>query len=242
MQATYWEFKNRALVFGLIFGVSFGAYFLDPQNAAAALANWVGPRLRTDPDRIARFLFALAACLLMVFAWVRTWASSYLHAKVVYASEVKSESLVADGPYRHIRNPLYFGNIVMAIGLGALMSRIGFFLAIVSMPVFCYRLIFREEAELEASQGEHYERYWRAVPRLWPSLRPRIPSAGHEASWIAGFKAEFWAWGSVIATAVFAVTLNVEFFLIILAASIGLLWLSTVLLQRKARTVRPTDS
>ncbi|HEX2715284.1 MAG TPA: isoprenylcysteine carboxylmethyltransferase family protein, partial [Candidatus Acidoferrales bacterium] len=80
-----------------------------------------------DPDPLARLLFAFAAFLLVVAALIRTWASSYLHAGVVYAAEVKTESLVADGPYRRVRNPLYFANVLMAIGMGALMSRAGFF-------------------------------------------------------------------------------------------------------------------
>ena len=182
MRATNWEFKNRAMVFGLIFGFSFSAYFLDQQNSAAALANWLGAARGIDSNLIARGLLVLAACLLAAAALVRTWASAYLNANVVYASEVKTESLVADGPYRRTRNPLYFANMLMALGMGALMSRIGFFVAMIAMAVFCYRLIFREEAELQASQGEQYRRYQNAVPRLWPALQPRTASAGRQAN------------------------------------------------------------
>ena len=63
-------------------------------------------------------------------ALVRTWASAYLHSSVVYAAEVKTASLVADGPYRQVRNPLYFGNVLMVIGIGSMMSRV----------VLCWRL------------------------------------------------------------------------------------------------------
>jgi len=123
MKATDWEFTNRALVFGLIFAGSFPLYSLDRQNSVAALASWLAPRIGADPDHTARFLFAFAALLLVMAALLRTWASAYLEAGVVYASTVKTEDLVADGPYRHTRNPLYFANILMAIGMGALMSR-----------------------------------------------------------------------------------------------------------------------
>jgi protein-S-isoprenylcysteine O-methyltransferase Ste14 len=195
MKATSWEFSNRALLFGLIFAVSFPLYFLDPQNSTAALANWIGSKWQMDADLVARLLFAFAALLLVLAALIRTWASSYLHATVVYAAEVKSASLVADGPYRHVRNPLYFANVLMIIGMGAMMSRVGFFVALAAMLVFCYRLIFREEAELQANQGEQYEAYRKAVPRLWPALWPRIASAGRRATWAEGFKAESWYWG-----------------------------------------------
>jgi len=79
---------------------------------------------------------------------------------------VKTEDLVADGPYRHTRNPLYLANILLAIGMGALMSRIGFVVAVLLMVVFSYRLILREETELRSNQGERYERYATAVPSL----------------------------------------------------------------------------
>jgi protein-S-isoprenylcysteine O-methyltransferase Ste14 len=233
VKATNWEFKNRALVFGLILGLSFSLYALDHENSAAVLANGLGPRIRMDPDHVARLLFAGAAFLLAMAALIRTWASSYLHASVVYATEVKTESLVADGPYRRVRNPLYFANVLMAAGMGALMSRTGLAVAILAMVVFCYRLILREEGELQASQGEPYQAYLRAVPRLWPAWRPRIPSSGRQASWARGFKAEAWYWGFAAAVAGFAITLNFKVLFAILGASLVLFWASSMLLQKK---------
>jgi protein-S-isoprenylcysteine O-methyltransferase Ste14 len=242
MRATNWEFKNRALVFGLIFGCAFALYVLDPQNSSAALANWLEAKFRIDANLIARLLFALAVCFLVGAALFRSWASSYLRANVVYASEVKTASLVADGPYRRVRNPLYFANVLMAAGMGALMSRSGFFVVIAAMLAFCYRLILREERDLQASQGEHYNRYRNAVPRLWPALTPRTASTGRQANWMAGFKAEFWCWGFAIGIAAFAITLNTTVFFVILTASVFLLWLSTLLIQRSSHGARPTDS
>src|SRR5207244_5419566 len=113
---------------------------------------------------------------LICAAIIRTWASAYLKSEVVYASEIKTAALVADGPYRHVRNPLYFGNVLLALGMGAMASRTGFVVLQILMWLFCYRLIFREEAELRAVQGEQYDAFKKAVPRLLPSLTPRIPS------------------------------------------------------------------
>src|ERR1700730_13815428 len=78
MEATNWEFRNRALLFGLIFAFSFPLYSLDHQNATAAVANWLGPRLRMNADLVAHALFAVAALLLVGAALIRTWASAYL--------------------------------------------------------------------------------------------------------------------------------------------------------------------
>jgi protein-S-isoprenylcysteine O-methyltransferase Ste14 len=232
MQATQWEFKNRAMVFGLIFAVAFPLYAFDHENSTAVLSDWLAARLRLDPFLLLHVLFACAAFLLVVAAWVRTWASSYLRADVVYASDVKTEFLVADGPYRRVRNPLYFANVLMAIGMSAMMSRTGFFVAVAAMLVFCSRLILREEAELLASQGEGYERYRKAVPRLWPSLRARIASSGRAANWAEGFKAEFWYWGFAASLVVFAITLDRKLFFIILGASLAVFWVSSLVLRK----------
>ena len=106
MRATNWEFKNRAMVFGLIFGLASTAYFFDPQNSVVAVANWLEATRGMNANLVARLLLLLAVGLLVIAALLRTWASSYLKASVVYASQIKTESLVADGPYRRVRNPL----------------------------------------------------------------------------------------------------------------------------------------
>ena len=220
----------------MIFAYGFLLYSLDRQNSTAALANWLGLRLGMDSDLMARLLFAGAAFLLVVAAFIRTWASSYLQATVVYASEVKTASLVADGPYRRVRNPLYFANVWMAVALGSMMSRSGAVVAIVAMLAFCYRLILREESGLAATQGQQYESYRAAVSRLWPSLRPRIAASGRRARWAEGFKAESWCWGFAAAVLAFAITLHIKVFFGILATSVVSLWLSSVVPRKKSNS------
>jgi len=234
MRASRWEFENRALLFGLIFAVAFPLYAIDGQNSAAALSNWLGSRLGRPPDLVAHVLLALAAALVAAAALLRTWASSYLVAEVVYATELKSESLVDDGPYRHVRNPLYFSNVLMAIGMGFLMSRLGFVVAVLGMIVFCYRLVLREEASFAETQHERYEQYRRAVPRLVPALRARIAAGGRRPSWSKGFKAEAWYWGLALALTAFAATLSLKIFGVVLAASLGLLWISSLALRKRS--------
>lgn len=235
MKASNWEFANRATVFGIIIGCSFGFYFLDKENSTAALANWFEAHWHVNADMVARILFGIAALILVLAAFIRTWASSYLHAGVVYATQVKSASLVADGPYRFVRNPLYFANVLMAIAFGFMMSRVGFVVVVVAMTVFCYRLIFREESELQTNQGVSYEAYRKTVPRIWPSPWPRIAASGRAAKWSDGFKAEAWYWGFALALVAFAVTLKLAVFFVIFAVSLGLFWFSASAMEKKSR-------
>src|SRR3954471_8600853 len=104
MRATDWEFKNRAAIFGCIFGFSFFLFSVDHVNAASWLATKLASTTGTDEVLVERTLFSVAALLLIGAALVRTWASAYLKSEVVYASEIKTATLVADGPYRHVRN------------------------------------------------------------------------------------------------------------------------------------------
>ena len=144
-----------------------------------------------------------------------------------------TSNLVVRGPYRHVRNPLYFGNVLMAFGMGAMASRTGFVALQVLMLIFCYRLIFREEAELRAAQGERYDAFTKAVPRLCPALTPRIPAAGGKANWAAGFTAEGWVWGFALAVTLFAITLKQKAFLIVLAVSWGVFFVVAIVRRKK---------
>jgi protein-S-isoprenylcysteine O-methyltransferase Ste14 len=235
MKATDWEFNNRAFLFGMVFALGFPLYAVDQRNSTEALARWLGQYVHIDAGSLTRLSFALAAIVLVIAAFLRTWASSYLHADVVYATKVKAESLVADGPYRHVRNPLYLANVLMAVAMGSIMSRAGFVVSVVAMWFFSYRLILREEAELAASQGDRYRAYCERVPRLWPSLRARVAASGQQPKWGQGFKAELWYWGFAASLVSFAATLKLKLFFIILAASIAVFWLISSLLAKKSK-------
>jgi hypothetical protein len=146
MKATHWEFTNRAMLFGLIFAFSFPLYFLDHQNPTVALADWIASGLQVDADLVARLLFAFAALLLVVAALIHTWASSYLHAGVVYAAEVKTASLVA----RFKAESWYWGFAVALVAF-AITLKLTLFFAILagSLALFWFPRWFFKRMTLE---------------------------------------------------------------------------------------------
>ncbi len=219
MKATEFEFRNRFWIFGLIVGAGFWLYAVDHVNTVQYLINRTIGENSPHADLLARCALAFAALLMLLTALLRTWATSYLRADVMQDHDLRAEKLVASGPYRHVRNPLYLGNILMAVGMGLLASRAGFVVIVVGNWIFCRRLICLEESNLQREQGEPYFEFCRRVPRLWPAMRPRLPDSGLKPHWRQAFVGELFMWGFFAAVAAFAITLHIKFFWITVAVS-----------------------
>ena len=123
-------------------------------------------------------LFLRSALLIGAAAATRTWASAYLGSDVIHDLKLHTANLVADGPYRHVRNPLYLGSFLLSVGLGFLASRLGFVLLTAGGLIRVLRLIGYEEGNLEQQQGRRFREFTRAVPKMIPSILPQLPSAG----------------------------------------------------------------
>jgi protein-S-isoprenylcysteine O-methyltransferase Ste14 len=109
---------------------------------------------------------AIGVPLIALGEVVRVWAAGYL---------VKTRQLITGGPYRHTRNPLYFGRFLILTGLGiAAWLPWGFNLVLLLagwIGFFGYYLPRKERIEparLEETHGEPYRRYRDAVPALFP--------------------------------------------------------------------------
>src|SRR5271166_2582459 len=226
MRATEFEFRQRWLCFGIICAVSYSFLAFDHVPAGARLADGLMAWTHWPELGALHAVFGAAAALMFLAALVRTWGSAYLGRTVVHDAVVHGEELRAAGPYRHVRNPLYFGNVLMSVAMGLVAPVIGCLVMIAAVVVFNYRLIGREEPVLEAEQGDRYRAFMRAVPRLWPTLRARIPASGGAPDWINGLSAEAFFWSFALGLAAFAVTLNILWFYAGLVASPALSWLA----------------
>jgi len=220
MIATEFEFRRRSLLNLVQFGVAFLLYTVDRVNVVWAFAAWNTPR----GAFIARIVFEAGALLVGFAAVIRTWAAAYLRSDVVHDKALHTERIVADGPYRHVRNPLYIGTFLLSVGLGLLASRSGFIVLAAGAAIRILRLIGREEAHLKREQGERFHEFCRRVPRLLPSWRPRVPSAGLAAEWGQAFRGEAFMWGAFITMVGFAITLQMRVADILGGATLAL-WL-----------------
>lgn len=83
----------------------------------------------------------------------------------------QGKKLITDGPYGLIRNPMYFGTLL--IGLGINMVIFAWWAAIIFFIIFLsiyIRQIRREEADLSRRFGEEYKNYCKVTSRYFPRI------------------------------------------------------------------------
>jgi hypothetical protein len=131
----------------------------------------------------------------VVGAWLRTWGAAYLGAGVVQDRRMHGAGVVADGPYRYVRNPLYLGTFVHTLALALLMPVSGAIFAVVSIGWFQVRLILAEEPFLAERLGTAYSDYCAKVPRLWPAMKARVSAGGTRPRWGQAVLGEIYKWG-----------------------------------------------
>ena len=237
MRATKFEFEQRFWIIAVLFVLAFGLYAVDHTNSAVALLHWIAPAI--DPDKAQglfwlRMIFGCGALLVFLASALRTWATAYLRAEIVHDASQHSEALVADGPYRYVRNPLYLANLPLAAGVGALASRLGWVTLLAGTLLFCYRLILREEAGLLETQDQSYHHYLKAVPRLWPALTPRVPAGGEKPRWGQAIAGEMFFWLQGVAVLSFALTLNFKLMWIVFASSFLVYFVTVRVIKKRA--------
>jgi protein-S-isoprenylcysteine O-methyltransferase Ste14 len=243
LRATEFEFRYRFFIIMALFVGGFSCYALDPVNVSVMLAE----RLLGHPvelgvagDRHAVQIFLGFGSLLAVMAaLVRTWSAAYLQSAVVHDPKLHAEELVADGPFRYVRNPLYFGGVLFAVGFAMAASRLGFVVIVGGLTLFYYRLIAREEWLLSQTQGEGYRQFLKAVPRLVPSFGPRVPAGGLVPRWGQAMFGETFMWFFAAAAVCFAATLSAHLFMITTVAGVAASFLAQAAMRRRGHNTSP---
>ena len=114
--------------------------------------------------------FLTGGILVLIGESIRLWAVGYA-GSATRTRHVGAPSLITNGPYGRVRNPLYVGNFVLSLGLCVMAwawmpYMIGIFVAAFGIQ---YGLIVSlEEESLRKIFGAPYEAYLVAVPRFLP--------------------------------------------------------------------------
>jgi protein-S-isoprenylcysteine O-methyltransferase Ste14 len=214
MRASAIEFRLRMVIQIVI--VFFG--FWAPWIASSTGGYDFGQRISTlewlplELSRMGLASFSVATPIVIVLgalaalagAVLRVWGAAYLGYSTVHHGEMQAGAVMADGPYRYMRNPLYFGGWFMMIAVSLLMPPSGALFTVVLITAFYLRLILGEEAFLGKQLGEPYQQYLRAAPRLLPRLRGSLPPAGNKPHWLTALFTEVFPIGAFFTMAVLA--------------------------------------
>jgi protein-S-isoprenylcysteine O-methyltransferase Ste14 len=89
----------------------------------------------------------------------------------VFIGGIKNETVVRQGPFSIVRNPLYVFSFIGTVGVGLQSGRLSIALLLALVFMLYYRFVVaREEAFLLNKFGEPYQNYLREVPRWIPNF------------------------------------------------------------------------
>jgi protein-S-isoprenylcysteine O-methyltransferase Ste14 len=174
----------------------FRAFVFKNRGALLAIpAVWLALR-----GRPSAFSTALGLPIAFAGEFLRCWAVGY-SGVTTRSDRVTAPEFVSNGPYAHLRNPLYVGNFLTALGFtiaftGALPARsrasvmtlsLGFMAAVYSV------IIPHEEAFLAKEFGEDFALYLERVPPIIPRLSSYSRAQGEFDPAVIG-KAETRTW------------------------------------------------
>lgn len=128
---------------------------------------------------------ALGLPLAFIGEAIRCWAVGY-SGVTTRGDRVEAPRLITAGPYAYVRNPLYVGNFVSALGLAlaytgknSFVSRASLVAASLGTAAAVYATIIpHEEQFLQREFGEEFALYCERVPALLPLSEPAPDGEG----------------------------------------------------------------
>jgi protein-S-isoprenylcysteine O-methyltransferase Ste14 len=112
------------------------------------------------------FIWPIGIGIFLVGVALRIWAQQHLHHRLRVHKQ-----LTATGPYKFIRNPLYFGNIMICVSATIVSGVLWLIPVTLFWCIGTYSLVIRyEEARLLNKYGDPYRRYLLEVPRWFPKM------------------------------------------------------------------------
>lgn len=200
MRASRLEYRFRYLLHTLVYIIGFWAPWtryapgvgLTGRSTWLVLSAWLSRQGWLTFSGAVQALLVLALLFSGAGAWLRLWGAAYVGSGVVKSESMHGETLLADGPYRRTRNPLYLGTLLHTVGVALLMPPSGAVFTIALLWLLQIRLALAEEPYLASRFGEAYAAYRDLVPRFLPSPRPLVPAGGRRAQWGQALLGEFY--------------------------------------------------
>ena len=217
MAASRFEYKYRCLIHALIYMLGFWAPWVNWPGVPNPLgltdkSTWIVLSSQLSEHKLLSFMAAVNVVLILALLFTalgaifRIWGSAYVGSTIVQSRQMHGEAMLADGPYRRTRNPLYLGTLLHTIGIAIVMTPSGAIFAITLLWIFQIRLALAEEPFLAERFGQPYLDYKAAVPRFLPSLTPLVPAAGQQPQWLQAIVGELYFLGAFLVLGIFGWT------------------------------------
>jgi len=212
MGATKLEFRFRVAIIAVVITLGFWAPWIEAWRIGGRTPLWAWLAFKLTRLGLLRFAAAVpavlvAASLIATLSVVlRVWGTAWMGTFAVLDGRMQAGVMVADGPYRFVRNPLYLGSWFMFAAMAFVMPPTGALFTMLLLTPFLLRLILGEEAFLTHQLGQPYKDYQQAVPRLIPRLRTKlwpevIRPSGCKPQWLRAILSEVSPIGVFIAVA-----------------------------------------
>jgi protein-S-isoprenylcysteine O-methyltransferase Ste14 len=234
-------FRLRVPIFVLLYLLGFWApWNLHGSHGTLWLAastmigrtGWIG----LGPATLLVTIAALASLCLGTL--LRLSGTAYLGSAVMSGLTMRGDDVVAAGPYRYIRNPLYVGAWLLALGVSVLMPPDGAAFFMLAFSAFTLILVRAEERFLTARQGDRYRRYLRAVPRFLPFRKPAPAPESVVPRWGPALVAEIYPVGITLCFAVLAWRYNAQLLMRCVLICYGLSLVARALMRPSADSGR----
>jgi len=164
------EKQNRTVTVGKIL-FRYRSYFFVP--ILLFLIIFTKPQMSFD-SKIADVFFDIFGFILALLGFlIRLLVIGYKKPGTSgRGTNIDVKEIVADGMYQVCRNPLYFANFLMWLGLTIMWWEIYFFIVIVGFFAIEYFFIIKaEESYLSNKFGAVYYDYKKSVPAFFPRIK-----------------------------------------------------------------------
>ena len=112
--------------------------------------------------------------IVMIFGELTRFSGvAYAGSLTRVTGNVGAPEVIMSGPYAHVRNPLYVGNMFTYIGIGVMANALFPWLLLVATVWFSfqyYQIVILEEEFLEKEFGIVYLEFKKNVPRFIPNV------------------------------------------------------------------------
>ncbi len=150
----------------------------------------------------------VGGCLAVLGELLRYWGVAYAGSLTRVTGSVGAPDVITAGPFAHVRNPLYVGNVFMYTGIGIMANALPPWLVIGAFAYFVFQyveIVALEEEFLEQKFGDTYNEFRKNVPAFVPRWTPfrADTQKRQKPDWKGGLRSErrtLQAFGLVVVT------------------------------------------